>query len=208
MILIVNFIALYFAFSLDHVYGVFWGAVLPALYAIVAAPHALLGTTTIPPARIEKILADKWENATDLTKYIVKYWMALSYPATSWKKQRNSVVLYLTSFLVGSICFFRELFGGGLFMFVVGYILYQTSLRVDKPRSVYMNSEFRDGTDNEWARKEWELAAMAIVAFADLYPDDRALRDSATEVSEDRDVKPLLGKYRHGGPAELAECAS
>jgi hypothetical protein len=60
-------------------------------------------------------------------------------------------------------------------MFAVGYVLYQMSLRVDWPRSVYTSPEFRDGSDNEFARTEWELAAMSIVAFADLYPDAKPL---------------------------------
>ena len=198
MVFILNVIALYFAFTSQHVDGVYWGAVLPALYAIVVAPHALIGRTDIPQPRIAKLLAEKWDNADDLTAYIAKYWMALAYPTTSWKKQRNSVILYLTSFFLSIVYFTKEMFAAGILIFIVGYVLYQMSLRVDRPRSVYTNSEFRDGSDNEFARKEWELAAMSIVAFADLFPDDRALRDSAREISEDTDVKLLLAKYRRG----------
>lgn len=178
-------------------YGVFWGAILPALYAIVVAPHALIGRTDTPPTKIKKILAGRWENADDLTGYIVKYWMALASPATSWKKQLNSVILYVTSFFLGFVYFLREMFAGAILLFGVGYILYKMSRRVDRPRAVYANSDFRDGSDNEFARKEWELAAMAIVAFSDLYPDDRAIKNSANEVSEDEEVKLLLAKYRH-----------
>ena len=196
MVFILNVIALYFAFTSKHVDGVYWGAVLPALYAIVVAPHALIGRTDIPQPRIAKLLAEKWDNADDLTAYIAKYWMALAYPTTSWKKQRNSVILYLTSFFLSIVYFTKEMFAAGILIFIVGYVLYQMSLRVDRPRSVYTSSEFRDGSDNEFARKEWELAAMSIVAFADLFPDDRALRDSAREISEDADVKLLLAKYR------------
>lgn len=196
MVFILNVIALYFAFTSQHVDGVYWGAVLPALYAIVVAPHALIGRTDIPQPRIAKLLAEKWDNADDLTAYIAKYWMALAYPTTSWKKQRNSVILYLTSFFLSIVYFTKEMFAAGILIFIVGYVLYQMSLRVDRPRSVYTSSEFRDGSDNEFARKEWELAAMSIVAFADLFPDDRALRDSAREISEDADVKLLLAKYR------------
>ena len=198
MVFILNVIALYFAFTSQHVDGVYWGAVLPALYAIVVAPHALIGRTDIPQPRIAKLLAEKWDNADDLTAYIAKYWMALAYPTTSWKKQRNSVILYLTSFFLSIVYFTKEMFAAGILIFIVGYVLYQMSLRVDRPRSVYTSSEFRDGSDNEFARKEWELAAMSIVAFADLFPDDRALRDSAREISEDTDVKLLLAKYRRG----------
>jgi hypothetical protein len=197
MIFILNAIALYFAFTSNQTQGIYWAAVLPALYAIIVAPHALIGRTDIPRARIEKILADKWENADDLTTFIAKYWMALAYPTTSWKKQRNAVILYLTSFFLGVIYFAKEMFGLGIFMFVVGYVLYQMSLRVDWPRSVYTSPEFRDGSDNEFARTEWELAAMSIVAFADLYPDDQALNKSAKEISEDADVKSLLAQYRY-----------
>ena len=196
MVFILNVIALYFALTSKHVDGVYWGAVLPALYAIVVAPHALIGRTDIPQPRIAKLLAEKWDNADDLTAYIAKYWMALAYPTTSWKKQRNSVILYLTSFFLSIVYFTKEMFAAGIFMFVVGYVLYQMSLRVDRPRSVYTSPEFRDGSDNEFARKEWELAAMSIMAFADLYPDDPALSDSAKEISEDTDVKLLLAKYR------------
>jgi hypothetical protein len=198
MIFVINAIAVYASFSLDHMLAVYWGAVLPTLYAIVVAPHALIGRSDIPRATITKILADKWGNAEDLTAYIVKYWMALAYPASSWKKQRNSVILYLTSFFMGIVYFLKELFAAGMFLFVVGYVLYQMSLRVDRPRSVYANAEFRDGKNNDFARKEWELAAMSIVAFSDLYPDDRKLKDSASEVSNDGDVKLLLAKYCHG----------
>ena len=196
MVFILNVIALYLAFTSKHVDGVYWGAVLPALYAIVVAPHALIGRTDIPQPRIAKLLAEKWDNADALTAYIAKYWMALAYPTTSWKKQRNSVILYLTSFFLSIVYFTKEMFAAGILIFIVGYVLYQMSLRVDRPRSVYTSSEFRDGSDNEFARKEWELAAMSIVAFADLFPDDRALRDSAREISEDADVKLLLAKYR------------
>ena len=198
MIFVINVIAVYASFSLDHMLAVYWGAVLPTLYAIVVAPHALIGRPDIPRATITKILADKWGNAEDLTAYIVKYWMALAYPASSWKKQRNSVILYLTSFFMGIVYFLKELFAAGMFLFVVGYVLYQISLRVDRSRSVYANAEFRDGNNNDFARKEWELAAMSIVAFSDLYPDDRKLKDSASEVSNDGDVKLLLAKYCHG----------
>jgi hypothetical protein len=38
---------------------------------------------------------------------------------------------------------------------------------------------------------------MSIIAFADLYPDDRALKESANEVSKDSDVKFLLAHHRY-----------
>lgn len=198
MILLINAIAIFASFSLNQIYAVYWGAILPTLYAIIVAPQALITRPEIPTSAITKILADKWGNAEDLTAYIVKYWMAFAYPATSWKKQRNSVILYLTSFFLGIVYFLRELFIAGIVLFVMGYVLYQMSLRADRPRSVYANADFKD-SDNEFARKEWELAAMSIVAISDLYPDDRALKVSANEVSEDGDVKSLLAKYRHDG---------
>ena len=198
MIFIINVIALYASFTLNQTYAVYWGGVLPVLYAIVLAPHALIGRSDIPRKTITKILAEKWSNAEDLTGYIVKYWMALAYPTTSWKKQRNSVMLYLTSFFMGALYFVKELFAAGMLLFVAGYFLYQMSIRVDRPRSVYADSEFRDSSNNDLARREWELAAMSIVAFSDLYPDDRTINDSADQVSEDSNVKLLLTKYRHG----------
>lgn len=198
MIFIINVIALYASFSLNQTYAVYWGGVLPVLYAIVLAPHALIGRSDIPRKTITKILAEKWSNAEDLTGYIVKYWMALAYPTTSWKKQRNSVMLYLTSFFMGALYFVKELFTAGILLFVAGYFLYQMSIRMDRPRSVYADSEFRDSSNNDLARREWELAAMSIVAFSDLYPDDRTIKDSADQVSEDSNVKLLLTKYRHG----------
>lgn len=197
MIFIINVIALYASFSLNQTYAVYWGGVLPVLYAIVLAPHALIGRSDIPRKTITKILAEKWSNAEDLTGYIVKYWMALAYPTTSWKKQRNSVMLYLTSFFMGALYFVKELFAAGILLFVAGYFLYQMSIRVDRPRSVYSDSEIRDSSNNDLAR-EWELAAMSIVAFSDLYPDDRTIKDSADQVSEDSNVKLLLTEYRHG----------
>jgi hypothetical protein len=196
MLIVINFIALYAAFSQDHTHALYWGAVLPTLYAIVAAPHALIGSTALPRAKITTILEERWNNVEELTDYIAKYWMALSYPTTSWKKQRNSIILYLTSFVLGVVYFLKEMFMAGFWMFLVAYVLYQMSLRVDRPRSVYTNSDFRDGSDSALARKEWELAAMAVVAFSDLYPDNRAVRDAANEVSSNSEVQLLLKKHR------------
>lgn len=171
MIFIINAIAVFASFSLNHMNAIYWGAVLPALYAIVVAPHALIGRPDMPRAAITKALISKWNNAEDLTRYIIQYWMALTYPATSSEKRRNSVILYLTSFFLCACYFVKELFVAGLFMFAAGYVLYQMSLRVDRPRLIYANPEFRARGNDEFARREWELAAMSIVAFADLYPD-------------------------------------
>jgi hypothetical protein len=96
MLLIINAIAIYASFSLNQMLAIYWGAVLPTLYAIVIAPQALIERSGIPPATIKRILTAKWNNAEDLTAYIVKYWMALATSTTSWKKQRDSVILYLT----------------------------------------------------------------------------------------------------------------
>ena len=196
MIFIINVIAIYASFSLNQTYAVYWGAVLPALYAIVVAPQALIGRSDIPRETITKILADKWKRR-GFDRLYREILDGVAYPTTSWKKQRNSVMLYLTSFF-WALYFLKELFAAGTLLFVAGYFLYQMSIRVDRPRSVYADSEFRDSGNNDLARREWELAAMSIVAFSDLYPDDRTIKDSADEVSEDSNVKLLLTKYRHG----------
>ena len=201
MLLIINVIAIYASFALNQMLAIYWGAVLPTLYAIVVAPQALIERSGIPPATITRILATKWNNAEDLTKYIVKYWMALATSTTSWKKQRDSVILYLTAFFLGAIYIFKELFAAGMLMLAVGYVLYRMSIKVDRPRSVYASPEFKDGSYSDSARKEWDLAAMAIIAFSDLYPDDEPLQESASQVLEDGDVKLLLAKYRYANGA-------
>ncbi len=204
MIFIINAIAVFASFSLNHMNAIYWGAILPALYAIVVAPHALIGRPDMPRAAITTALISKWNNAEDLTRYIIQYWMALAYPVTSSKKRHNSVILYLTSFLLCACYVIKELFVAGLFMFAAGYVLYQMSLRVDRPRLIYANPEFRASGNNELARREWELAAMSIVAFADLYPDDRTLKESANEVLEDSDVQFLLVHHRYDRGASWA----
>lgn len=197
MIFIINAIAIFASFSLNHMNAIYWGAVLPALYALVVAPQALINRPGMPRTAITKTLIAKWNNAEDLTWYIIQYWMALAYPVTSWKKRRNSVISYLTAFFLCACYFIKELFIGGLFMFAAAYVLYLMSLRVDRPRLVYANPQFRAATNDEHGRREWELAAMSIIAFADLYPDDCALKQSANEISEDRDVKFLLAHHRY-----------
>jgi hypothetical protein len=204
MIFIINAIAIFVSFSLNHMNAMYWGAVLPALYALVVAPQTLISRPGMPRTAITKTLIAKWNNAEDLTRYIIQYWMALAYPVTSGKKRRNSIVLYLTAFFLCACYFVKELFIAGLFMFAAGYVLYQMSLRVDRPRLVYANPEFRTGTNGEFEKREWELAAMSIIAFADLFPDDRALKESANEVSGDQDVKFLLAHHRYDHGASWA----
>jgi hypothetical protein len=204
MLFVVNALAIYASFSLNQALAIYWGAVLPALYALVVAPQALIERSGIPPATITRILVPKWNNAEDLTAYIVKYWMALATSTTSWKKRRDSVILYLTAFFFSAVYIFKELFAAGGLMLAVGYVLYRMSIKVDRPRSVYASSEFKDGSYGDSGRKEWELAAMAIIAFSDLYPDDEPLRESASEVLEDGDVKLLLAKYHYEDGASWA----
>jgi hypothetical protein len=204
MIFIINAIAIFVSFSLNHMNAMYWGAVLPALYALVVAPQTLISRPGMPRTAITKTLIAKWNNAEDLTRYIIQYWMALAYPVTSGKKRRNSIVLYLTAFFLCACYFVNELFIAGLFMFAAGYVLYQMSLRVDRPRLVYANPEFRTGTNGELEKREWELAAMSIIAVADLFPDDRALKESANEVSGDQDVKFLLAHHRYDHGASWA----
>lgn len=204
MIFIINAIAIFVSFSLNHMNAMYWGAVLPALYALVVAPQTLISRPGMPRTAITKTLIAKWNNAEDLTRYIIQYWMALAYPVTSGKKRRNSIVLYLTAFFLCACYFVKELFIAGLFMFAAGYVLYQMSLRVDRPRLVYAHPEFRTGTHGELEKREWELAVMSIIAFADLFPDDRALKESANEVSGDQDVKFLLAHHRYDHGASWA----
>src|SRR5574340_1723904 len=116
MIFISNAIAIFASFSLNHMNAMYWGAVLPALYAIVVAPHALIGRPDMPRAAITKTLISKWNNAEDLNRYIIRYWMALAYPVTSSRKRRNSVILYLTACFLCACYFIQELFVAGLFM--------------------------------------------------------------------------------------------
>lgn len=89
-------------------------------------------------------------------------------------------------------------------MLLVGYVLYRMSIKVDRPRLVYTSPEYKDGSHSDSARREWELAAMAIIAFSDLYPDDGTLQESASQVLEDGDVKLLLAKYRYANGASWA----
>jgi hypothetical protein len=98
MIFIINAIAIFVSFSLNHMNAMYWGAVLPALYALVVAPQTLISRPGMPRTAITKTLIAKWNNAEDLTRYIIQYWMALAYPASSGKKRRNSIILYLTAF--------------------------------------------------------------------------------------------------------------
>jgi len=197
MIFIINAIAIFASLSLNHMNAIYWGAILPVLYALVVAPHALIGRPRIPRVAIMRTLITKWNNAEDLAQYIIKYWMALAYPESSWKKRRNAVTLYLTSFFLCACYFLTELFVPGIFMFAAGYVLHQMSLRVDRPRLVYVDREFRDGGKHKLGRAEWELAAMSIIAFADLFPEDRGLKETASQMLEDNDVKNLLTHHRY-----------
>jgi hypothetical protein len=197
VIFIINGIAVFASLSLNHMSALYWGAILPALYALVVAPHALIGRPGIPRTAIVRTLIAKWNNAEDLAQYIITYWMAFAYPDSSWKKRRNAVTLYLTSFFLCACYFLKDLFVAGVFMFAAGYVLYQMSRRVDRPRLVYANREFRDEGNPRLRRAEWELAAMSLIAFADLFPEDRALKETASRILEDSDVKNLLAHHRY-----------
>ena len=171
--------------------ALYWGAILPALYALVVAPHALIGRPGIPRTAIVRTLIAKWNNAEDLAQYIITYWMAFAYPDSSWKKRRNAVTLYLTAFFLCGCYFLKDLFVPGVFMFAAGYVLYQMSLRVDRPRLIYANREFRDKGNPKLRRAEWELAAMSTYCVRRSFPGrPRAKGNGKPDTGGQRREKP------------------
>lgn len=197
MILLIEIVSLYASFFRGDANAPYWGAILPILYALVIAPHALIGRPDIPRRIMTQTLHAKWNNAEDLVGYICDYWMAFAYPATSWKKRRNSAVLSFVSFFLAAVYVLQEYFVAGIVLLAAGCILHGMSVRVDRPRTVYASAAYREGAADAPARREWELAAMSIIAFTDLYPEDPLIRDSARQVLEDGDIGPLLAMHRY-----------
>lgn len=175
MIFSLQVILLALGLLLSNQYAIFIPLSLPFIYIFVIGPGTFLGTSDIKVESLKDALSNNWTNADELAKYIMKFWAGLQYCSTAGQHQKNCVTLSFVSFGL-SIWYFSS---GHIFPAIVGLMcgitLHIMSTRVNHPRSIYFDQSARL-SNNPGINKEWDMAAMSIVAFAELSPNDGIYR--------------------------------
>jgi len=78
---------------------------------------------------------------------------------------------------------------------ICGIVLHVMSIRVNRPRSTYCDQLARF-SHNPGIKKEWDMAAMSIVAFAELFPNAKIYSYASDEVLSDEFARAIINSYR------------
>lgn len=203
MIFILQITLLTLGLFLDNAYAKFIPLSLPIIYIFIIGSGALMGTRDIDKNKLKTALSKNWVNANELAQYIQKYWVGLEYVFSSRSRQNNCVTLSLVSFGLSLWYYLSNhtlqlltmlMSGTGL---LCGIVLYVMATRVNRPQSTFFDQATRlRALSDPIIRDEWNMAAMSIVAFAELFPDSKNFSYLSNEVLSDDIAKQIVNIYR------------
>lgn len=171
MIFILQTIATLIALYAEHPLGRYIACVIPIFYMIVIGPGTFTGGSEISVAKLKEQLQMRWVHAEELAVYMQRYWFALWYATSANQRQFNCSTLSLMSFGLGVYFFMNsDALMPSLILGIAAIVLYLMATKVNRPLSIYNDPKFRSAL-NDALLKEWRLAATALVAFSELFPD-------------------------------------
>lgn len=203
MIFILQIILLALGLFLDNAYAKFIPLSLPIIYIFIIGPGTFTGTRDINKDQLKTALSKNWKNADELAKYIQKYWVALEYVFSSRSRMNNCVMLSLVSFGLSLWYYLSNhtlqvltvlMCGTG---FMCGIVLHVMSTRVNRPLFIFYYQVIRRRlSSHPKLMEEWSMAAMSMVAFAELFQDNKNFSYRSNEVLSDEFAKQTVNIYR------------
>ncbi len=213
MIFILQILLLAFGLFLDNAYAKFIPLSLPIVYIFIVSPGAFMGTRNINGNMLKSALSKNWMNADELAQYIQKYWVGLEYIYSSRSRQNNCFTLSLASFGLSFWYYLSDhtlqlltvlMCGTG---FLCGIVLYITATRVNRPQSIFHDQGMRLRLSDPIVRDEWDMAAISMVAFAELFPDSKAHNYQSRAVLSD-DIAKYAVKFTESTSSSPSSRAS
>ena len=167
----------------------------PVIYILIMGPGAFTGTRDINKEQLVSALSQNWVNAEELAKYMQKFWVALEYSWSARVRQSNCVTLSLTSLGLSLWYYFSSNVQAAGISLICGIALWVMAARVNRPLAVFHNQAARF-SNNSGIRDEWIMAAMSIVAFAELFPHAKKFSYMSNDVLSDEFARQAINIYR------------
>ncbi len=183
-----------FAFNLDDEYAKYIPLSFPLIYILILGPGAFTGTRDINKEQLIEALSQNWINAEELAEYIMKFWVAFEYCTTAWARQYNCTTLSFATLGFAIWLYLDNELATCVLSFACGVILWMMSIRVNRPQSIF-STHVAKLSNNEQIFNEWLMAAMSMVAFAELFPHPRFSYMSKNVLS-DEIAKNALNVFR------------
>lgn len=197
MIFVLQIILLAVGIFFDQQYAKYIPMALPVIYIFIIGPGAFIGTRNINREQLALALSQNWVNAEELAKYIKKFWVALEYNWSAGTRQYNCVTLSFASAGMSLWYYISDNSEIAALGLVCSVVLYIMATRVNWPLSIYHDQAIRLSiSDNPRIREEWLMAAMSIVAFAELFPDIKKFNYMKNNVLSDELAKQAINIYR------------
>jgi hypothetical protein len=179
----------------EHQYAKYVPMALPIIYILIIGPGAFTGTRNINKEQLVLALSKNWVNAEELAKYIQKFWVALEYNWSARSRQNNCVTLSFASIGLSLWYYLSGNSAIAALSLVCGVVLYIMAARVNRPLSIY-HDQAAKLSSNPGIRDEWLMAAMSIVAFAELFPDIKKFSFMQNDVLSDEFARQAVNIYR------------
>lgn len=164
---------------------------VPGVYILFMASGTFRGGQSISRDRLILALSERWNEPEQLASYMKRYWFALRYSGSASARQRTCTSLAMIQIVLGLAVLWKASVVIGALMLVEGSILGLMATRVNRPLSMYKDARVRSSTD-EFRRTEWRNAVTALIAYAELHPENGNANFIADHLHEDELVRQEL----------------
>lgn len=195
MIFALQIILLLLGIFIDHQYAKYIPMLLPVVYALVIGSGAFAGTRNINKEQLVSALSQNWVNAKELAKYIQKFWVAFEYNLSARTRQNNCITLSLASLGLSLWYYLSGNPAIAALSLMCGVFLWIVAVRVNRPLTIYYDHAAKF-SNNSCIQDEWLMAAMSMVAIAELFPDIRKFNYMQNDVLSDEFARQAINIYR------------
>ena len=157
---------------------------IPLAYIWIIGRGLITGGANIRVKELAVILSERWKNPQELAEYMKRYWCALNYSSSATTRQYTCTSLALLQILSGVAIFWKASIAYGLLGLVEGGMLWVMATRVNRPLSMYKDVKVRN-SDAAFCRGEWRNAVAALIAYAELHPENPNAKHIAMHLMSD-----------------------
>lgn len=157
--------------------GIAYSGLLSSVYALVLFPTVYFVGKELDREKLIAGLSQRWVNSLELADYMIKYWVAIKYPASAGDRQ-GSIFIALFGTLLSAYCAFTLQGSSWLFylLLLTGAIHLHMVTIVNRPVT-----NFNAGLNHE-PSLDFLLASQSIIASSELFPNDSLRRLMADNV--------------------------
>lgn len=157
---------------------------IPLVYIWIIGRGLITGGADIRVEQLAESLSERWKNPQELAEYMKRYWCALDYSSSATARQHTCTSLALLQILSGVAIFWKASIVYGLLALVEGGMLWVMATRVNRPLSMYKDTKVRN-SDAAFCRSEWGNGVAALIAYAELHPENLNAKHIAVHLMSD-----------------------